>query len=77
KTKSVIIESDALHYKTDCLTHACTFGALVLIYFTKLHIIDAIVGIVISLYTAFSAFKIIKQALAFFMDEALPQVGVD
>ncbi|ECR2308873.1 cation transporter [Campylobacter jejuni] len=77
KTKSLIIESDALHYKTDFLTNACTFGALVLIYFTNLHIIDAIFGIVISLYTAFSAFKIIKKALAFLMDEALPKEQVD
>ncbi|EJB0525096.1 cation transporter [Campylobacter jejuni] len=77
KTKSLIIESDASHYKTDCLTNACTLGALVLIYFTNLHIIDAIFGIVISLYTAFSAFKIIKKALAFLMDEALPKEQVD
>lgn len=77
KTKSLIIESDALHYKTDCLTNVCTLGALVLIYFTNLHIIDAIFGIVISLYTAFSAFKIIKKALAFLMDEALPKEQVD
>ncbi|ELQ9476696.1 cation transporter [Campylobacter jejuni] len=77
KTKSLIIESDALHYKTDCLTNAYTLGALVLIYFTNLHIIDAIFGIVISLYTAFSAFKIIKKALAFLMDEALPKEQVD
>ncbi|HEG8482033.1 TPA: cation transporter [Campylobacter jejuni] len=77
KTKSLIIESDALHYKTDYLTNACTLGALVLIYFTNLHIIDAIFGIVISLYTAFSAFKIIKKALAFLMDEALPKEQVD
>ncbi|EOH3788390.1 cation diffusion facilitator family transporter [Campylobacter jejuni] len=77
KTKSLIIESDALHYKTDCLINACTLGALVLIYFTNLHIIDAIFGIVISLYTAFSAFKIIKKALAFLMDEALPKEQVD
>ncbi|EAW7388020.1 TPA: cation diffusion facilitator family transporter [Campylobacter jejuni] len=77
KTKSLIIESDALHYKTDCLTNVCTLGALVLIYFTNLLIIDAIFGIVISLYTAFSAFKIIKKALAFLMDEALPKEQVD
>ena len=33
KTKSLIIESDALHYKTDCLSNACTLGSLILIYF--------------------------------------------
>ncbi|RQD67590.1 cation transporter [Campylobacter hepaticus] len=77
KTKSLIIESDALHYKTDCLSNACTLGSLILIYFTNLHIIDAIFGIIISLYTVFSAFKIVKKALAFLMDEALPKKQVD
>ncbi|MBM0637376.1 cation diffusion facilitator family transporter [Campylobacter sp. VicNov18] len=77
KTQSLIIQSDALHYKTDCLSNACTLGSLILIYFTNLHIIDAIFGIVISLYTAFSAFKIIKKALAFLMDQALSKDQVD
>lgn len=77
KTKSLIVESDALHYKTDFLTNACTLVALILIYFTNLHIIDAIFGIIVSLYTAFSAFKIIKKALAFLMDEALPKEQVE
>ncbi|MBZ7931262.1 MULTISPECIES: cation diffusion facilitator family transporter [Campylobacter] len=77
KTKSLIIESDALHYRSDFLTNICTLIALILIYFTDLYIIDAIFGIVISLYTAFSAFKIIKKALSFLMDQALPKEQVD
>lgn len=77
KTKSLIIESDCLHYKSDFLTNFCALIALVLIYFTNLHIVDAIFGIVISLYTIFSSFKIIKKALAFLMDAALEEDKVE
>ncbi len=61
KTKSLIIESDALHYKTDCLTNAFTLAALVLIYFTNLHIIDAIFGIVVSFILHFLLLKLSKK----------------
>ncbi|KAA6228440.1 MULTISPECIES: cation diffusion facilitator family transporter [unclassified Campylobacter] len=71
KTKSLVIESDCLHYKSDFLTNLSTLIALFLIYFTNFYIIDSIFGIIISLYTIFSAFKIIKKALAFLMDVAL------
>ena len=36
KTKSLIIESDCLHYKSDLLSNAFTLLALVIIYFTNL-----------------------------------------
>ncbi|ECZ4669323.1 cation diffusion facilitator family transporter [Campylobacter upsaliensis] len=71
KTKSLIVESDCLHYKSDFLSNFFTLLALILIYFTNWHIIDAIFGIIVSIYTSFSASKIIKKALTFLMDEAL------
>lgn len=77
KTKSLIVQSDCLHYKSDFLTNFCALAALVLIHFTNLHIIDAIFGIIISLYTTFSASKIIKKALAFLMDAALEEEKVE
>lgn len=73
KTKSLIIESDCLHYKNDFLTNFCALITLILIHFTNFHIIDAIFGIIISVYTTFSAFKIIKKALSFLMDAALEE----
>ena len=62
KTNNLIIQSDALHYKSDFLSNFLALLALILIYFTNFHLIDAIFGIVVSLYTIFSAFKIIKKA---------------
>ena len=77
KTKSIVVESDCLHYKTDCLTNLATLIALGIIYLTGWHIIDAIFGIVVSLYIAFSASKIIKKSLLFLMDEALDSAQVE
>ncbi|MCX2682784.1 cation diffusion facilitator family transporter [Campylobacter sp. MIT 21-1685] len=71
KTNSLIVESDCLHYKTDLLTNCCTLLALIVIYFTQWHFIDAIFGIAASFYIAFSACSIVKKSLPFLMDKAL------
>lgn len=71
KTKSLVVESDCLHYKSDLLSNALTLLALLLIYFTNWHIIDAIFGIIVSFYTIYSAFNIVKKSLFFLMDRAL------
>lgn len=77
KTKSLVVESDCLHYKSDLLSNALTLLALALIHFTHWHIIDAIFGIAVSFYTAYSAFGIVKKSLSFLMDRALDdeQIG--
>lgn len=77
KTQSLIVESDCLHYKSDVLTNFFTLLALVIIYFTQFYIIDAIFGILVSFYIAFSSFKIIKKSLEFLMDKALDKEVVD
>ncbi|AJC87827.1 cation diffusion facilitator family transporter [Campylobacter insulaenigrae] len=71
KTQSLIVKSDCLHYKSDVLTNFLTLLALIIIYLTEFYIIDAIFGILVSFYIAFSAFKIMKKSLAFLMDKAL------
>lgn len=77
KTQSLIVESDCLHYKSDVLTNFFTLLALVIIYFTQFYIIDAIFGILVSFYIAFSSFKIIKKSLEFLMDKALDKEVVE
>ncbi|MCR6591390.1 cation transporter [Campylobacter insulaenigrae] len=77
KTQSLIVESDCLHYKSDVLTNFLTLLALIIIYLTEFYIIDAIFGILVSFYIAFSAFKIMKKSLAFLMDKALSDEVVD
>lgn len=71
RTQNLIVESDCLQYKSDLLNNVCMVLAFGVIYVTNLHIIDAIFGILISIYTIYSAFKIIQKAYFYLMDKAL------
>lgn len=53
KSKNIIIESDALHYKTDVLSNLAILTGLIIINITKWHFIDAIIGLFIAVYIAF------------------------
>ncbi|AJC86333.1 cation diffusion facilitator family transporter [Campylobacter sp. RM16704] len=77
KTKSLIIQADSLHYKIDFLTNALTLLALIIIVFTNYHFIDGLFGIAISLYTIFSAFKIIKESSKILLDVAIEKEKVE
>jgi len=73
KTNSMVIKSDALHYKTDVLSNAAILISLVLIYTTGLHLIDAIMGVIISIYIIYSAYEIIKEGVYVLLDAALDE----
>ncbi|TQR56926.1 cation diffusion facilitator family transporter [Campylobacter troglodytis] len=73
RTKSLIVEADSLHYRTDFLTNLATFIALTLIYFTNLGFIDGLFAILISLYICLSALKIAKKSIEILMDKALDE----
>ena len=73
RTKSLIVEADSLHYRTDFLTNFATFLALGLIYFTGWSFVDGLFGVVISFYIVFSAVKIAKKSVEMLMDKALDE----
>lgn len=77
KENSLILKADILHYKVDLLTNSATFLALLLIYFSEFYVIDAIFGILISLYTIFGAYKIAKDGFEMLLDKALDKEIVD
>lgn len=72
KTNSMVIRSDALHYKTDLYSNATIIFSLILIYFTNIQIIDSILGILIAIYIIYSAYDLIKDGVKILMDMALP-----
>ena len=72
-SKSLIVEADSLHYKTDFLTNFATLLALLLLYFTDWHFIDGAFGVIISFYILFSAVKIAKKSIEMLMDKALDE----
>lgn len=71
KTGSMVIKSDALHYKTDIFTNAAILVSLVMIQFTSWQIIDSIIGGLIAIYIIFEAYKIIKEGVYVLLDGAL------
>lgn len=71
KTNNLVIKSDALHYKTDVLSNGAILISLVLIQATGFELIDALMGIIISVYIIYSAYGIIKEGVFVLLDGAL------
>ena len=73
RTKSLIVEADSLHYRTDFLTNFAAAAALCAIYFTGWGFIDGLFGIAISFYILFSAAQIAKKSVQMLLDRALDE----
>lgn len=71
KTGNMVIEADALHYKTDLLTNGAVLVSLAVIYFTDYTFIDPILGIGIAAYMIYSAYPLIKEGILMLLDAAL------
>lgn len=76
KTKNLVIESDALHYKTDLWSNAWVLVSLGIIYFTNWYIVDAIVGWAIAIFIMYSALEVLKKWFLMLMDVALEEEEV-
>ncbi|MDF1879797.1 cation transporter [Sulfurimonas sp. MAG313] len=72
KTGSMVIRSDALHYKTDLYSNLAILFSLGIIHFTQFYMIDALLGIFIALYIMYSAYALIKDGILMLMDVAMP-----
>ena len=77
KTGSMVVKSDALHYKTDVLSNGAILISLVLIQVTNFGLIDSIMGVVISIYIIYSAYEIIKDGVYILLDASLDEVIVE
>ncbi len=77
KTASMVIRSDALHYKTDLYSNGVILISLVVIHFTDFYAIDSILGILIALYIIYSAYDLIKHGVLMLMDVAMHNDTVD
>jgi len=71
KTNNIVIKSDALHYKTDLISNGIILLSLVIVYFTKWDIIDAIFGFGIGIYIIYSAYEIIQEGIYILLDHSL------
>ncbi len=77
ETNNLVIKADALHYKTDLWSNVAVIVALVLVYVTQVHAIDAIFGLGIGIYIVYSAYGIIQEGVEILLDRALDAQTVD
>lgn len=76
KTGNMVIQADALHYKTDLLSNGAVLISLIIITFTEYTFIDPLLGIGISIYMIYSAYPIIKEGILMLLDAALDPKSV-
>lgn len=77
KTRSMVVKSDALHYKTDVLSNGAILVSLVIIQVTGFELIDSIMGVIISIYIIHSAYEIIKDGVYILLDASLDEEIVE
>ena len=67
---SLVLQSSGKHLQSDTITTLGVVISLVLVYFTKIYWIDAVVALIFGGYIIFIGYKIIRKALSGIMDEA-------
>jgi cation diffusion facilitator family transporter len=70
ETDSVALEADALHLKTDVYTSLGVGGGLLLIWITKIHILDPIIAILVALVILKEAYELLSKAFAPLLDSS-------
>lgn len=77
KTNNLVVKTDALHYKMDLFSNSAVLISLIIIYFTDLFIVDAIFGIVISVYIIYSSYELIKDGVLILLDVSLDDETIE
>jgi cation diffusion facilitator family transporter len=70
ETKSVALEADALHLKTDVYTSAGVAAGLILILITDIKWLDPVVAILVALFIIKESFDLLKRAFWPLLDSA-------
>ncbi len=70
KLLSITIEGDGRHLITDAVTSAGLVLGLVLIYLTKIEMLDSVLSIAVGLFIVYTAYKLVRKSVAGLMDEA-------
>ena len=70
KNKSMALQASGKHLQTDTYSTIGVVTGLILLYFTKLVWIDAVVAIILSFFIIYTSWTIIRESVAGIMDEA-------
>lgn len=77
RSRNLILEADALHYRTDLLTGAGVLLSLGAIRLTGLTWIDPAIGLVLAVYIAVAAWPLLRKGLDQLLDRALDPALVE
>ena len=77
KRHSLALEADGHHLLTDVYTTAGVLVGLVIVYTTKLFILDPIIAIIVGLNIISAGFSIIQKSLSGFMDSSIDKGYLD
>ncbi|MFV0605940.1 MAG: cation diffusion facilitator family transporter [Niabella sp.] len=70
KNNSIALQASGKHLQTDTWSTVAVVAGLILMYFTNLPWVDAVVAITISVFILYTSYKIIRASVAGIMDEA-------
>lgn len=70
KENSLVLQSSGKHLQSDTITTGGVVLSLIIVYFTKLYWLDAVVAMLFGGYIIFVGYKIVRQSLSGIMDEA-------
>ncbi len=74
RENSIVLVSSGKHLQSDTITTLGVVVSLVLVYFTGLVWIDAVVALILGFYIIVIGYKIIRKSLSGIMDEADPEM---
>lgn len=74
RENSLVLISSGKHLQSDTITTMGVVLSLILIYFTHLYWIDAVVALIFAGYIIVIGYKIIRKSLSGIMDEADPEL---
>jgi cation diffusion facilitator family transporter len=75
--RSITLDADGRHLITDLVTSTGLVIGLVLIYFTKIEVLDNALSILVALYIVFVGYKLTRKSVSGLMDETDFQVVDD
>ena len=75
-TKSIALEADALHLKTDVFTSLGVAAGLGLIMITGINWLDPVVAMLVALFIIREAYRLLKRAYTPLLDEAWEDVDI-
>jgi ferrous-iron efflux pump FieF len=76
-TRSLVIQADALHYRTDIYSNGAILAAMIFIRLTGWQMADPLFGLGVALYIAKQSLPLIRQGLDMLMDRSLPESLVE